>query len=155
MPNKFMQAGYGKPARQFLLKNDLVEIVDFGDLKVFEEANTYPCILTAKKSNPSVTLLSLPVKTLEYPDGFQNYVYANRDELSQASLSDETWIVSNSEDQCLLEKLNGKGEKLETFINDGAKRGVLTGLTDAFVIEKDLAENLIKSNPKNIHHIHP
>src|SRR6185312_3617789 len=45
MPNKFMQAGYGQPARKFLLEKNIVEIIDFGDYQIFEEATTYPCIL--------------------------------------------------------------------------------------------------------------
>jgi len=52
----------------------LVEIVDFGDLQVFEEATTYPCILSAKKANPTSQLITLPVNTLDFPDGFLKYV---------------------------------------------------------------------------------
>jgi adenine-specific DNA-methyltransferase len=32
IPNKWMQAGYGKPLRSFLLQKQLLNIVDFGDL---------------------------------------------------------------------------------------------------------------------------
>ena len=46
--NKWLRARYGKPLRQWLKKQALREIIDFGDLPVFEQATTYPCILTYK-----------------------------------------------------------------------------------------------------------
>lgn len=149
MPNKFMQAGYGKAARHFLLENDLVEIVDFGDLQVFDEATTYPCILIAKKSPPSNDLLTLPVTTLEYPDGFLNYVYSNRDHIQQESLSEETWVVSNKEDQSLLNRIKAISNPLDIFVNGGAKRGVVTGLSEAFVIDDPKKGELLSMDPKN------
>jgi adenine-specific DNA-methyltransferase len=155
MPNKFMQAGYGKSARHFLLKNDLVEIVDFGDLQVFDGATTYPCIVTAKKSQPSSDLFTLPVTTLEYPLGFLKYVYSHRNDIQQKSLSDETWVISNVEDQNLLDKIKNAGKPLTEFVRGGAKRGVVTGLTEAFVINESKKDELIHGNEKNRQIIKP
>ncbi|MDE2857006.1 MAG: Eco57I restriction-modification methylase domain-containing protein, partial [Chloroflexota bacterium] len=52
--NKWMRARYGKPLRTWLKMQAIREIVDFGDLPVFEQATTYPCILTigGNPSNP-------------------------------------------------------------------------------------------------------
>ena len=44
--NKWLRARYGKPLRTWLKKQAIREIVDFGDLPVFQQATTYPCILT-------------------------------------------------------------------------------------------------------------
>lgn len=46
IPNKWMRAGYGLAMRKFLKIKQLTEIVDFGDLSVFEEATTYTSILS-------------------------------------------------------------------------------------------------------------
>lgn len=149
MPNKFMQAGYGKPAREFLLNNDLVEIIDFGDLQVFEEATTYPCILSAKKAEPTNYFTTLPVTTLDFPDGFLKYVCLNRNEIKQESLSIETWVVSNSNDQELLDKIKLSCQILDEYVSAGAKRGVVTGLTEAYVISNEKRDELIKHDVKN------
>ncbi|MDE2637703.1 MAG: Eco57I restriction-modification methylase domain-containing protein, partial [Chloroflexota bacterium] len=53
--NKWMRARYGKPMRIWLQKQAIREIVDFGDLPVFEQATTYPCIFTIGKSAPQET----------------------------------------------------------------------------------------------------
>ncbi|WP_281171871.1 hypothetical protein [Eisenibacter elegans] len=41
-----MKANYDKHLRFFLLKQQLEEIVDFGELPVFDEAATFPAIYT-------------------------------------------------------------------------------------------------------------
>ncbi len=50
--NKWLRARYGKPLRQWLKKQAIREIVDFGDLPVFQQATTYPCILTIQAPSP-------------------------------------------------------------------------------------------------------
>lgn len=57
--NKWMRAGYGKGLRGWLSKQTLREIIDFGDLPVFAEATTYPCILIAQPTLPP------PLQTLK------------------------------------------------------------------------------------------
>ncbi len=47
--NKWMRANYGKPLRSWLKSKRIEEIIDFGDLPVFKQATTYPCILRVAK----------------------------------------------------------------------------------------------------------
>jgi type II restriction/modification system DNA methylase subunit YeeA len=42
--NKWMRAAYGEPLRKWLKSLRIEEIIDFGDLPVFKNATTYPCI---------------------------------------------------------------------------------------------------------------
>jgi hypothetical protein len=137
------------------LTNDLVEIIDFGDLQVFEEATTYPCILLAKKSNPTSSLLTLPITTLDYPDGFSTYVNLTKGEIKQESLSDETWVVSTAEDQGLLDKIKPITQPLHEFLTGEANYGVKTGLSDAFFIDEETKKNLAESDPKSLDLIKP
>jgi adenine-specific DNA-methyltransferase len=149
MPNKFMQTGCGKPARQFLMRQNLLEILDFGDLQVFEEATTYPCILTASKAEPTQYFNSIQIETLAAKDNFGDYVKSVNNVIERNSLTSETWVISNSEVQILLKKINDKSVRLENYIKDGAKRGVVTGLTEAFVIDNDKRDELIQLDSKN------
>ncbi|MCY4145281.1 MAG: Eco57I restriction-modification methylase domain-containing protein [Chloroflexi bacterium] len=50
--NKWLRARYGRPLRAWLKQQAIREIVDFGDLPVFEQATTYPCILTIGSPHP-------------------------------------------------------------------------------------------------------
>ncbi len=49
IPNKWMRAGYGAGLRRWLKTLTITRITDFGDLPVFDEATTYPSILTLQK----------------------------------------------------------------------------------------------------------
>ncbi|BBO18233.1 type I restriction enzyme R protein N terminal domain protein [Candidatus Brocadia pituitae] len=54
--NKWMRANYGEPLRKWLKRQGIAQIVDFGDLPVFQQATTYPCILViGKDTSPSAT----------------------------------------------------------------------------------------------------
>ena len=64
--NKWLRANYGKPLRRWLKDQHIVEIVDFGDLPVFQSATTYPCILILRKAAPAPTFRVTQVKSLDF-----------------------------------------------------------------------------------------
>ena len=43
--NKFIKSGYGAPLRAYLRERQVEEIIDFGELPVFDEAATFPVII--------------------------------------------------------------------------------------------------------------
>jgi len=149
MPNKFMQAGYGELARKFLLEKNLIEIIDFGDFQVFEEATTYPCILLASKENKSENFIATKIKSPDFSKDFPSYITGNHREINQNSLTSETWIISDSAVQNLLLKIHSNGKKLENYIGDDAKRGILTGLTEAFLIDEETKSRIISNDPNS------
>ena len=52
--SKFLRADYGKKLTQYLQQNfTIIELIDFGDLQIFEGAITYPCIITIQKKKPT------------------------------------------------------------------------------------------------------
>jgi len=155
MPNKFMQAGYGQSARRFLLEQNLQEIIDFGDFQVFEEATTYPCILTASKESSKGTFKTAKIHSPDFIIDFPAYIFKATNFINHQSLNNETWVVSNKQDQNLLQKIVSKSVKLGEFINGEAKRGVLTGLTEAFVIDEETKSKIVSNNPKAIELIKP
>ena len=48
--NKWLRSGYGEPLRRFFAYNGVLEqIIDFGHAPIFEDADTFPCIVVARK----------------------------------------------------------------------------------------------------------
>ena len=47
--NKWMRANYGEPLRKWLKQKTVHEIIDFGDLPVFQNATTYPCVILVSR----------------------------------------------------------------------------------------------------------
>ena len=75
--NKWMRANYGEPLRRFLKAHTLYEIIDFGDLPVFETATTYPCIIIAGNPGKEIGPIKLTLaKTLKF-NSLTEYVDQN------------------------------------------------------------------------------
>ena len=149
MPNKWMQTGYGKPLRSYLLENQLQAIIDFGDLQVFEEATTYPCILNASKQSNSDSFVSAAVRTLNYSNGFAAYLESISNEITSEALNDETWVISSGGDQKLLSIVKSRCISLAEYINDKQFRGIVTGLTEAFLVDDEEKAQMVMKDPKS------
>jgi adenine-specific DNA-methyltransferase len=155
MPNKWMQAGYGKALRTFFLENQLQAIIDFGDVQVFEEATTYPCILNASKQKDKSNFISAAVKTLNYSNGFAAYLESISNEITVETLNNETWVISSGGDQKLLSVIKSKGVSLAEYIGGEAHYGIKTGLTEAFVISNETSRELISIDKRSSEIIRP
>ncbi|HPZ14733.1 MAG TPA: Eco57I restriction-modification methylase domain-containing protein, partial [Bacillota bacterium] len=111
LPNKWMRANYGKPLRAWLKERRIEEIVDFGDLPVFESATTYPCILRIGAGAPRERFDAVRVETLDYPD-LTGYVKTHSYPVNQTYLDDEGWSLADEKTQALLEKIRAAGVPL-------------------------------------------
>ena len=143
MPNKWMKTGYGKPLRELFLNNQLQSIIDFGDLQVFDEATTYPCILNAAKGTSVSTFKSLKLENLSFDTGFDSHIKMFSNEMSVEDLSGDIWMIKNKTEQKLLNKLKSNFKSLSEWVEDRSFRGILTGLTEAFLINDDTKKRLI------------
>jgi len=142
MPNKWLQAGYGKVLREYFLSKELIQLIDFGDIQIFEGATTYPCIFIAKNDKPK-SEISISVLQANNVDDFYSNVAQTAEIFKTEQFSAETWVVSSQKDSQLLERLKNENITLENFINGQSYRGVLTGLTEAFLIDEETKKQLI------------
>lgn len=173
--NKWMRAGYGEPLRRFLKSKEILEIVDFGDLPVFEKATTYPCILRVKNhdmesigrdrsrphtgTSPVPTIDAVNMKTLLFGD-LSAYVEANKFKIDMAQLDDAGWALASAGAQALLQKLKTMVETRRTiilgeYVNGKIYYGIKTGLNEAFVIDEATKKRLIKEDSKSKEIIKP
>jgi len=155
MPNKWMQAVYGKPLRSLLLNNQLQSVIDFGNLQVFDEATTYPCILNASKDNLISNFKSVVIKTLQFDNGFEQHITSVGVEMNTSDLTDETWLISSGADQTLLSKVKSISISLSEYVGGNSFRGVLTGLTEAFLINNETKERLVLEDESSLDLLKP
>lgn len=147
--NKWMRANYGEPLRRFLKAHTLYEIIDFGDLPVFETATTYPCIIVAGNPGKEIGPIKLTLaKTLKF-NSLTEYVDQNFGPLNKDSLSDAGWSLAGEIEQNIIKKISQAGKPLGEYVNRKIYRGVLTGLNEAFVIDGETKERLIAEDPKS------
>ncbi|MBN7810808.1 Eco57I restriction-modification methylase domain-containing protein [Algoriphagus sp. H41] len=155
IPNKWMRAGYGKALRSYVKEFAIQELLDFGDLQVFEEATTYPLIIALGKSQPGANFHAVNLNTLDFPDGMENYLRQNQLEVSPAGLSEEGWTLTDSRSQALLLKLKSQGVPLSEYVDGKIFYGIKTGYNEAFVIDAETRERLIAEDPKSAEIIKP
>ncbi len=146
--NKWMRANYGNPLRDWMNERCIEEIIDFGDLPVFQGATTYPCILRLSKQKPKTIFLATKVENLNFIN-LNEYVQVNQYQVNQQSLDDKGWSLVNESTQNLVRKLFTSGITLGNYVNGKIFRGILTGLNKAFVIDEETKNHLIKEDSKS------
>ena len=148
--NKWMRANYGEPLRKWLKQQTIQQIIDFGDLPVFQQATTYPCIIIAGKDVSATGLepFTVNVKTLEF-ESLEKYVDANKQKLKQQTLEDGDWNLGSETAQQLLKKIQSAGIPLGEYVKGKNYRGVLTGLNEAFVIDAETRNRLIAEDVRS------
>lgn len=154
MPNKWLQASYGKELRAYFLNKRLEKLIDFGDIQIFEGATTYPCIFIGKNSNPA-NKLSISVLDGANSQDFNINVARTEEIFDFSQFSSDTWIISSQKEKSLIEKLSKGHKTLKEFIEGEAYRGVLTGLSEAFLIDAETYYNIVNKNEQAKEHIYP
>lgn len=152
--NKWMRANYGEPLRKWLKNINIEQLIDFGDLPVFQGATTYPCIVLCKKSEAVGSIEVTNVKTLKF-SGLNEYIAENKLTLNQQSLDDSGWNLSSDTEQNLLKKIMSAGIPLGQYVKGKIFYGIKTGLNEAFVIDEKTKNNLIEEDPKSAELIKP
>ncbi|MEA3450619.1 MAG: DNA methyltransferase, partial [Bacteroidota bacterium] len=144
-PTMFINSDYGIGLRKFLKNTGLYEIIDFGDLAIFEDAITYTGIftLTKKKKNNYKYVKIHDISSII------NILNSNvRDILDVNDLSDNGWSFSTKNELKLIKQLN-----TDYRISDIAiiNSGCFTGYDEAFFVTDDE----IKSNNLELELIYP
>jgi hypothetical protein len=152
--NKWMRANYGATLRKWLKTQYMEEIIDFGDLPVFQKATTYPCIIRVSKNKPKKECNIVAVKTLEFIS-LDDYAKTEGYLIDRTKLNDNGWSLSDDCTEELLTKIKQQGVPLGEYVKGGIFRGVLTGLNEAFVIDAETRVRLIAEDPKSAEIIKP
>lgn len=148
--NKFMRAGYGEELRKLLVSETLNTVIDFCELPVFAAA-TDPTILLLKKDTPLIDHQIFAAVIKEQSEIYRLIpALIQRGTLRpQASLSSVGWTLEGQDSLALLEKLNQKGTPLDKYVGGRFYYGIKTGLNEAFVIDQETCDRLIKEDPKS------
>ena len=154
MPNKWLQAGYGKSLRTYFLTKRLNQLIDFGDIQIFQGATTYPLIFVAQDASPNKQVKIAVLKSATATD-FNTIVDLNTEEFNTHEFSEETWVISSLKSKSLLNRLNKKFISLNEFINGNANYGIKTGLTEAFIISEETNKQILIEDPKSKEIIKP
>jgi len=133
---QFVNSSYGKGLRKLLLKNRIIEFIDFGDLEVFEDATTYTGIFFIKKENPS----DFRYKKINSLDEIESDLYKQKSIIiDPKTQTEDEWILATKEELKILNEIRTQ-EKLGDYciINTGS----FTGLDDVFFVDDEQIKKL-------------
>ncbi len=151
--NKWLRAGYGQPLRGYFARTIAVEqIVDFGHAPIFPEADTFPCIIVARKpaekkpKEATTDVCLFPREALGRVE-LAEFVREHRYTVPMTRFSAAPWSLERADVDDLMEKIRHKGAPLKEFLGITPYRGILTGLNQAFLIDTSTKDKLVDADP--------
>jgi hypothetical protein len=155
--NKYTRAKYGKEFRKFILDNtDILEYIDFNGVKVFESATVDTSILSYQKSHTKDNVFVYCDIDEHYKKGedLERFIAQNGFEYNQSDLSIESFSFSSPQELVIKKRVEEIGIPLKEW-NVNIYRGILTGYNEAFIIDGETKDELIKKDPKSSEIIKP
>lgn len=169
--NKWLRAGYGEPLRQFFSKNSVFEqIIDFGHAPIFEDADTFPCIVAVQKPvkaiasetqevvkpEPQSPVLICPVPREKLSDiNLTQYVHQEGYTVPWSRFTGAAWSLESPAVDELMQKIKDVGVPLKNFAGLKPLLGIKTGFNEAFLIDEKTKNHLIQSDSKATQIIKP
>lgn len=160
----FLEATYAKKLREYLIKNTNIKLlIDFGDIKIFDNADIHTCIVFLKNDNSELN----DIKIMKFNSNTEDMMYElNKSEsnniksfckINQSDLNDEGWSFSDYTITNLRNKIAYKCTTLKdiAIIEQGQKSGlnnvfnVSLNTIEKYSLEKEALRKCIKNSHIN------
>jgi type I restriction-modification system DNA methylase subunit len=143
LPHKFFQAAYGQGLRKLIAeKNALMEVINFRDIQIFEQASTYTCLLFLQKGRDRTFKYS-EVAKLEDP-GKQLQIIGEHEEyqddrmrvgkIPKKQVTEAPWSFSFGEEAILVEKIKNMGISLGE-VTERIFQGLKTSADGIYILD--------------------
>jgi len=149
--NSWLRANYATPLRKYLREATTVEtLVDVGDNRVFEEApDVYPAVHVVRNDVPPA-VHQAQAAVFTRGEGVSRFAAQVANKLFPVSMHDQDdsgWQLGDDAGRQLFRKLMAAGKPLGEVVEGRMYRGVLTGLNEAFIIDRETRDRLVADDP--------
>ena len=151
--NKWMRAGYGETIRKYFAEQTQPKIlVDLAGEKVFENATVDVNILLLQKAAYTQNTCALRggLECLKDRSGLAKQAV----QAIEFPKNGNSWVILSDIEQRIKQKIEAVGTPLKEW-DIKIYRGILTGCNEAFIINKEKRDELIKKCPKSAEIIRP
>ncbi|GHU08115.1 hypothetical protein FACS1894151_03490 [Spirochaetia bacterium] len=151
--NKWMRAGYGESTRKFFTKNvSVLQLIDFAGQRVFDSATVDVNIALLQKGKTRQDTSACTIKE----DCMGNLTDYVRQSGTQILFPNDgpSWVILSDIEQRIKTKIENIGIPLKNW-DIKIYRGVLTGCNEAFIINKEKRDELIKKSANSAELIRP
>ena len=145
--NTWMRTNFGEGLREFFITDSNPEILlNFEDTRIFPTATVEVNIMVTKNESWNNNLAAVAIKG-DYLPGNSINDYLNTKRIVLYDLDKESWVIVDSDDFEIKNQIVKNGIQLKEWDIE-FYRGFLTGFNDAFFIDKEKKEELIRLEPK-------
>ena len=145
--NRFCFTNYGVGLRKYLSEQNILQIINFNQINVFESANVGSAVLVVQKAEPSDN----PILTFESKentiDNLTTIVKNKGKKLSRGYFKEAQWSFDQNEIQELKQKIEKMGIPFIKWKHISINRGITTGLNDVFIISESIRNEILKNDP--------
>jgi len=143
LPHKFFQAAYGQGLRKLISEQKaLMEVVNFRDNQIFEEASTYTCLLFLQKGKDrtfkysEIAKLEDPEKQLQVIREHEEYQDDRMriGKISKKQVTEASWSFSFGEEAALIEKIKSMRLPLEE-VTSRIFQGLKTSADKIYILD--------------------
>jgi len=154
--NKFIKAKYGQKLRHYLASEfKILQIIDFGELKVFQNASAFPAIFLIQNEEVNFQKFDFtPIKRLNF-NSLDDEVRKCGTIFNNDALMGDNWTLTDGQEVKIIQKIKTNGKQLGEYSKGEIYRGIITGLTKVFVISDQIKHKLIEEDPKSSDLIKP
>jgi type I restriction-modification system DNA methylase subunit len=154
--NSFLNSKFGGKLRQYFLNNASIHLlIDFAETKVFDAVVEPAIVLLEKTTVPSELIYAVKWEENESLDELPEVVARTRVAIPQASFSVEPWQLVGGKSAQLLAEIRYGRKTLSDFPEWKPLAGLVTGLNEAFVIDAEKRDELVRADPNVQAIIHP
>lgn len=152
--NKWMRAGYGAITRDYFYRNANVNgVIDLGAGR-FQGATVDTSIILYSKKDDEIKINEpREFKALKFYDDLIELNNIKFGDDRVIAYHDKEWVIMNNIENSIFEKINKHKPLKDWDIN--IYRGILTGFNEAFIIDEETKNNLIKEDAKSAEIIKP
>jgi hypothetical protein len=154
--NRFCFTNYGIDLRKYLSEKNIIEMINFNDVNVFENANVGSLIMILEKdisSNREIRLLDFKEDSLLKP--VNELMNEKSKFLNKSFFGENQWNFDDNDLQKLKIKIESKGVSFSKWKDIATNRGVTTGANKIFIIDTPTKEKICNEDPASIELIKP
>ena len=146
----FFRTGSGEALRRYMAARSEIEtVVDFGELQIFEGVTTYPAILTLRRTNGhSVDDAVRFLNVAAVPDDLSKAFEASAQSMPRSRLTSRGWRFEADRLDAIRAKMAAARPTLADVYGPPL-RGIVTGLNEAFVLDRATRDALIACDPRS------
>lgn len=142
--NKWMNSGYGKRLREFLLEYNPIQLVDLGS-DIFDAATVDTSILFVEKKKVKEHKIHALVMSKKNKNIVEQL---NNNSMLMMDLDENPWFIASESKVKLKRKIEEIGKPLELW-NIEINYGIKTGLNNAFIIDNQTKNKICEEDPRS------